>query len=192
MSNRFSAQPATQFTGLSARFAIVGLCLITAGFALTGAIQYLRPLAMPAILPFAETFHSQALAADSETAIALADQAIEAAPARGELEVLKARLLIEQSRSLTPALTPATIEALRTSYLKSPLSPKAHKTRLSLIYGYWPHMPLDLRRLANAEARTYAQRYSGRIFLNELRPTLSPPAATALDLSLSQAGIGQN
>lgn len=179
------SKPVSQYTGLSVRFAAAGLCAITAGFALTGTIQYLSPRTMPAVLPFAETFHSQALSAPADEGPAFADLALKAAPARGELEALKAYTLIRQ----TGTITPAALEALRASYSKSPLSPAAHETRLSLIYSYWPHMPVDLRRQANTEARIYARRYSGRKFLQDLRPNLPPAAVSALDLSLSQAAL---
>lgn len=170
---------------LKTRFTIAGICLLTGAFAFVGAMQYFAPVQMPALLPFAETHYSRALAAEPDEALSQTEKAIAAAPARAELDALKAYTLIRQSNTLTSD----SINALRSSYDKSPFSPAAHEIRLKLIYSYWSYMPLDLRTLANTEARVYARRPSGKAFLYSLRQSVSSDAAIALDLSLMHASI---
>lgn len=140
------------------------------------AWQFAAPLSAPVVFPFSETFYARAVdsaaAGKSAEALAWADKATHASPARAENWVLLAYVYETIDRRISPRV----IDTMRKSYEVGPLAFEAHDFRLSQVFGNWDQYPSDIQRLAFAEAKTYGQDlYSGRVRLESMLPTIRNP-----------------
>lgn len=154
----------------SLKYGPAGVALAVALLGSVAALQFALPDAMPALLPFSESFYARALAAtDDNQRIDLAHKTVNSAPGRAENWLLLASAYQQKDKVLSGRV----LAALRRSYAVGPLSPDAHDWRLAYIFSNWSVMPADLKTSAMAEAEAYATRYAGYIYIRGLAPTLT-------------------
>ncbi|HTM82607.1 hypothetical protein [Asticcacaulis sp.] len=154
----------------SLRYGPAGAALAVALLGSVAALQFALPDAMPALLPFSESFYAHTLAAaDDDRRIDLARKTVNTAPGRAENWLLLASAYQQKDEALSGRV----LATLRRSYAVGPLSPDAHDWRLAYIFSNWSVMPADLKTSAMAEAEAYATRYAGYIYIKGLAPTLS-------------------
>ena len=139
-------------------------------FGAVAALQFALPDAMPALLPFSESFYARTLiATNDDRRIDLARKTVDSAPGRAENWLLLASAYQQKDKALSGRV----LASLRRSYAAGPLSPDAHDWRLAYIFSNWSVMPADLKTLAMAEAEAYITRYAGYIYIKDLAPTLA-------------------